>query len=383
MQWLVTLHIFLTGEKTDLFPLQLGMDIRTGPFIDWLSISQYHEGGCLAVDDGQIVRFKPDGTADWMVETRLKVAGSFDTSCYVRSDGHTVRFTGNPSRWCRPDNVFGYDLAGCLEVVNALLASVGLPPFSAGCFVPESLGDKGVQRSFWSGARVSRLDVTCNYEAGSDADARAVLAFLQRQQISGARGGLLGETTVQFMAGRRQSFKLYLKGHELKAHSKGDACEPVTAWAVDSGLLRAELTVRSTQLADIGAAWLGDLLGDGMSKVLRELDRKTEVLHRQAEVSTDPLAGLPRPVEATARRYMDGVNVRDSMPQSTFYKHRKALLHLFDIAVPPPHRLDPPVKPVILRPSVAPDWYSFARRTPVGVCTFGAVDLLRLDKKLA
>jgi len=357
------------------------MDIRTGPFVDWLTLSQYHEGGCLAVDDGHIVRFNPDGTADWMVETRLKVAGSYDTACYVRSDGHTVRFTGNPSRWCRPDNVFGYDLAGALEVVNGLLATVGLPPFTAGRYVPEEIGNDGPRRAFWTGARVSRLDLTRNYEAGSDADARGVLAFLARQQISGARGGLLGETTVQFMAGRRQSFKLYLKGHELKAHAKGDACEPVTAWAVDSGLLRAELTLRSTQLAHIGAAWLGDLEGEGMKRALHQLHSKTEVLRRQAEVTADPLAGLPRPVEATARRYMDGVNVRESMPQSTFYKHRKALLHLFDIAVPPPHRLDPPVKPIILRDSVAPSWYSFKRTAPVlKSFDFTDTDLAKLPK---
>lgn len=341
------------------------MDIRTGPFIDWLTISQYHEGGCLAIDDGQIVRFKPDGEPDWIASARLKVAGSFDTACYVRSDGHTVRFTGNPSRWCRPDNVFGYDLAGALDVVNGLLATVGLPPFTAGRYVAEDIGNDGIRPAFWTGARVSRLDLTRNYEAGSDTDARGVVAYLHRQQISGARGGLLGDTTVTFKGGgSRQIFKVYLKGPELKAHAKGEASEAVTAWATACGLVRAELTLKSNQLTHIGAAWLGDLLGEGMKRALHELDRKTEVLGRQAEVTTDPLAGLPRHLEATARRYMDGVNVRESMSRAAFYKHRKALLHLFDIAVPPPHRLDPPVKPIILRDAVAPSWYSFERTTP-------------------
>lgn len=337
------------------------MDIRTGPFIDWLSIRQYHDGGCPVVNDGELFRCSADGELVWNIGTRLKVEGSFDTSCYIRSDGHSVEFTGNPARWGREDNVFGYDLAGSLAIINGVLATVGLPSFSSGHRVEEYIDHDGVSRpAVWTGARVSRIDVTRNYEAGTDADARGVLAFLQRQQISGARGGLLGETTVQFTAGRRYSFKLYLKGHELRAHCKGEP-SAVTDWALSTGLLRAELTLRSTQLADLTASWLGDLEGDGMARVFSELDRKTDVLRRQAEVTVDPLAGLPRAVEATARRYMDGVNVRETMSRAAFYKHRKVLLHLFDIAVPPPHRLDPPVKPIILRDAVAPSWYSFSR----------------------
>ena len=37
-----------------------------------------------------------------------------------------------PSRWCRTDNVFGYDFTGLPHVINGIWLIRGLPPFSAG-----------------------------------------------------------------------------------------------------------------------------------------------------------------------------------------------------------------------------------------------------------
>lgn len=371
------------------------MEVRSGIFVDWLSISQEHPDAPV-FNDGQLVFFDPkpgdpDGTPGGIVNLRRKIEGSFETSVAVRSDGRRVEFSGNPSRWCRPDNVFGLDLAGCLEAVNSIMGSVGLPLFTAGDHIPAASINGEVRRAFWTGARVSRIDLTQNFEAGSEADGRAVLTYLKGQQVSGARGGLFGETTVQYSSGRpgsgrRSSFKVYLKGAELLAHGKGSPdVAALAAWASGAGLLRAELTLRSTQLGTIGAAWLGDLLGDGMANAKREFEKRVEVFGRHAEGVDDPFGGLPRHVEITARRYADGVDVRPPlMSRATFYKHRKALLARgIDIAVPPPVRLEVPVRPIIVRPAVAPSWYSFARTVPVRSCTFDVVDVLGVGKKVA
>lgn len=337
------------------------MEVRSGVFIDWLTIRQEHPQGCSAVNGGQVFSIDPDGVEEWRSAKRLKVPGSFETGLQVRSDGHAVEVSGNPSRWCRPDNVFGFDVAGCVEVINGALAAVGLPPFTAGHrrTVADAEGE-GVHK--WTGARISRIDVTENWVAGSDRDAREVLRYLQGQAMGARRGTLLGETTMMFGAGRRMAFKVYLKGAEMRAHGNGGE---VANWCESNGVVRVELTLRGMQLSTIGVPpYVGELLQEhAMAKIAAEFTKRCEVL-RRGEGAVDDLSALPKLVQLTAFKYRNGEDVRQDMNERTFYRHRKALLHLMDIAVPPPPRkAEPKVRPIILRPAVAPDWYSF-ERTP-------------------
>jgi II/X family phage/plasmid replication protein len=329
-------------------------------FVDWLSISQVHtEGGLPEVDAGCVMGINEGGELEWKTTRAVKHEGSFETSLNVRCDGHRVTFSGNVSRFGRPDNLFGFDFWECLDRVNAVLAHYSLPPFTAGKKI-ERIG-KGEVRIEWTGARVSRIDLTANYEAGSADDAHAVMQFLGSQHARRHEGRVLGqgETVAWGVGSRRQYWKAYIKHLELLRHGGGD--ERVIEHCASRGVVRFEGTLRSNALTDLGCAFLGDYeSGWAMGQLVKLFDQQTEIMHR-AQHSTDDLDELPRHLRATARDYMAGMDCSSVLSRRTFYRHRADLLpYGIDIAVRNVRPFQPRVRVIELRPAEVPSWYQLA-----------------------
>lgn len=348
---LVTRPVCLTGETFD----------DSAPFfVDWLTISQEHtQGGLPVVDAGAVWCVDEDGEVEWKTTKAVKHEGSWETSLAVKCDGFRVSLAGNVGRFGRRDNVFGFGLVECLRRANEVLAFYGLPPFTAGQQWHRIT--KGRVVSSWTGARISRIDLTANYEAGSHDNALAVLGYLATQHKGKQRGRTVPQgTTVDWGRGsRRQYWKAYVKATELQHHTPDrveliDHCQAV-------GLVRFEGTVRSNALSDLGAAYLGDYQrGWAMAQLIRLFNESSEILTR-AERVTDDLDALPRPLRATARDYLAGMDVRHVLSRPTFYRHRKALLPFgIDLAVANVMPFKPRVQVVELRPAQQPDWYQLA-----------------------
>jgi len=140
----------------------------------WLSLYQRHGSGLPVLSDGAFVRFDADGR---QLDTKLcrhPVRGSYETAIFLRCDGETVWFDGNVSRFGRPDNVFGFTFREALIKVNRILLENHLPPFSEGQRFITNL--RGNPRSEWTGATITRVDITQNFSAGSKADASYFMA---------------------------------------------------------------------------------------------------------------------------------------------------------------------------------------------------------------
>ena len=106
-------------------------------FCDWVSIYQAHtESGVELpkLNDGCFVRYDVHGAHESTTLKKLKVEGSHESAIFIRSDGVTVWFEGNVSKFGRQDNVFGFSFIDCLARINAILASLGLPPFGPSSF---------------------------------------------------------------------------------------------------------------------------------------------------------------------------------------------------------------------------------------------------------
>lgn len=326
-------------------------------FIDWLSLSQVHtSGGLPEVDSGCLLALNADGVLDWKTSKAVKHEGSYETSLNVRCDGYRVTFSGNVSRFGRTDNFFGFDFFECIEKVNEVLAHYGLPPFTPGQRRAEVKNGAIVET--WSGARVSRIDLTANFEAGSAENAHAVMQYLGSQHAPRQEGRVLGQgETVAFGVGsRRQYWKAYIKHLELKRHACADQklidhCESV-------GVVRFEGTIRSNALTDLGCAYLGDFeRGRAMPQLIQLFEEKKQVLNR-CQKTTDDLDLLPKAIRGTARDYLAGMDLTLSLSRTTFYRHRQALLpHGIDIAVRNIRPFQPRVKVVELRPAMVPAWY--------------------------
>lgn len=349
---LVTPPVCLTGETFG----------ESAPFfVDWLTITQEHpEGGLPLVDAGAVWATDETGEVKWRTVRRVQHEGSFETSISVKCDGSRIELSGNVGRFGRPDNVWGFDLWACLDKANGVLLAYGLPPFTAGTKWHRA-GRDGKVSVCWTGARISRIDLTANYETGSPANAHALLQYLGTQHKAKQRGRTVGEgTTVEWGRGsRRQYWKCYDKAAEMKYHGCTDTRLIEHVKAV--GLVRLEGTIRSNALTELGCAYLGDYeAGWSMPQLIRLFNESAEILSR-AERKTDDLDELPRPLRATARDYLAGMEMRQVLSRPTFYRQRKALLpYGIDIAMTNVAPFKPRVQVIELKPAARPNWYQLA-----------------------
>lgn len=330
-------------------------------FVDWLSLHQEHAQELPVVSAGVVWATDEDGQVKWKTIKASTIEGSHETSVQVRCDGHKVTFTGNVSRFCRPDNVFGFGLDRCLEIVNDILDGLKLPPFTVGeKFYRTVKGAHGASlKAAWTGCHVTRIDLTANYEAGSLSLARAYMEWLATQQGSRIKVGTHGDgETVDWGRGSRALYsKVYLKSAELHAHGGDthliDHCEAV-------GLIRFEVTVKATWLHNAGMNYLGGL---DMGELVNLFNQRAEVLTR-ATHTTDDLQSLPGPLRRTARDYLAGDDLERHLSLRTFQRHRAALLpYGIDISVKRNvHDFKPRVRTIEVRPATVPSWYDFERK---------------------
>lgn len=364
----VTRHFSLTNEtdtpKNGNIPSAEG-----GIFCDWISIYQTHGQGLPKVNDGAFMRFDGEGQHESTTLRKLRIDGSFESACFVRSDGETVHFEGNVSKFGRPDNVFGYSFVECIDRINALLRSLNLPPFTAGNRMQVTNKD-GDYRTAYTGARITRLDLTQNFQAGSSENAYAFMRFLGMQQASRLKTGTYGEgETVDFGRGSRRVYsKAYLKGPELLRHAKrkndpqNPNCrvydpylEKLAAWCSEVGLVRFETTYKSTFLIDNCLNYLG---GFDMPTLLKDFETRKEVFTR-ATCEQDQLTDLDLKTLAVYRMWQAGDDLTTKVSRATFYRHRRSLLsHGIDIAIKSNViKFEPRTRVITLAPVPVPAFY--------------------------
>lgn len=351
------------------FPRELRFE-QTHSFCDWVSIYQTHSD--LAVDlpkvnDGAFVRYNADGSHECTTLKKFKVEGSHSTGVFVRCDGKTVWFEGNVSKFGRLDNVFGFSFEQCIARINVILAGLGLPGFSAGTSFRSQVNDK---LSF-TGARITRLDLTANHETGSVENAQAVMRQLAMQQASRLKTGTYGEgETVDFGRGSRRIYsKAYLKHVELLRHMRKNSKGPQTefsrpvdpyvdqlaAWCSSVGLVRFETTYKSTFLIDSNQNFLGGL---DMRYLERDFLQRQEVLTR-ANTDVDELSALDKKTLGVYRMWQAGDDLTAKFSRTAFYRHRAALLPFgVDIAIKSNVlSFQPRVRVIKLAPACVPSFY--------------------------
>lgn len=314
-------------------------------FCDWVSIYQAHDGGTLPkINDGAVIKIDSHGETICTTLKKFKIEGSHETCIHVRCDGTTVWFEGNVSKFGRQDNVFGFSLQNCIERINALLGTMGLPPFTNGTKTQIRCAGGG-DRIGYTGAKITRLDLTANFETGSKENAFAFMRHIASQQASRLKTGTYGEgETVDFGRGSRRVYsKAYLKHAELLRHMKKQS-GPDTAystpfdpyvkdladWCASVGLVRFETTYKSTFLIDQHFNFLGSI-------DMRHLESdflERQQIFTQATCEIDELSDLEPKSLAIYRMWQAGDDLTTKFKKSAFYKHRSRLLPFgVDIAI--------------------------------------------------
>ena len=107
-------------------------------FIDWLEIEQdfgidIPNEVLLSIFDFGLVGIHLDtGEMQSGIKTgTYHHKGSYCDEVSLKISGSVIRMAGNPSRWGRVENVFGFDTVdSCVSCFNSILSSLKLPIFT-------------------------------------------------------------------------------------------------------------------------------------------------------------------------------------------------------------------------------------------------------------
>lgn len=343
--------------------------------VDWLSISEKHPAGGLPVW-GEDCLLKYDlatgeTLAKWI--TGYQHPGSYDSSLRVRCDGSRVEVSGNPSRWNRPDNVWGFETVQEAAVVyDRVLESLGLPPFDheGGEVVRRTASGLGIAL----GARISRVDLACNYSLGEAADVSWWLRWLSSYCWRGRPGEVYPKTklaeTAAWYGSKRVVVKWYNKAAEMRAHGSG--AKEVMQYLEMNSAVRYEIELMSRELTERGLWRLGAWDRVMMSELMCEYDWTERM--QIGEFTMDKIekrlieSGVSvrtaHAVQGTVMLWQSGYDIRALMSQATWYRHRSLVLKYLGIDISQAMNVDRlPLKCRVVKPAPLsiPDWYQRPR----------------------
>lgn len=329
-------------------------------FIDWLTISQLHaeREELLPIHQGGIVvHYDALGNARHEIVRSATFTGSHETSIRIKSDGRHVSLSGNVGRYGRPDNLFNLGWRETVAKANRMVLAKGLPIFSAPRTRTSALEPEGF------GARVSRLDITCNFATGSESQARALIRWLANRSVSRMKKGRAGDESVWWV-NTRHMLKAYIKHIEMAKHGTPED-DPVYQWCKQQGVVRVEIELKRRLLSDEGLKNIETITQEKLEKIFHQ---ETEIF-RRVDRSDEPdiLDALPPKSRIYAAAWFAGDDLVTLTSRATLFRHAKVLRE-YGIDIMEPRNVEKfPVKVQVveLKPLAPPDWYKFEDDQPL------------------
>tara|TARA_R110002073_G_scaffold93196_1_gene217849 strand:+ start:1520 stop:2659 length:1140 start_codon:yes stop_codon:yes gene_type:complete len=371
-------------------------------FIDKLVMHQdYPEGDLPVVGKHGILRHDI-ATGEKISDSvnSLQHEGSFSSSLQIRCTGSSVTVSGNPSRFNRSDNLWGFTtIEQCAQVYNQLLTEYGLPPFRRCTGVWHGQTPDGKKsRLITDGAIIRHIDWTRNHRVGQGRE----LAFLRGASTQTIGRGLQpylypNGATVDWgshklkVKGEGSTYrydKLYIKAEDLIAHRAKRLkqasprqiryYERLIEHCKDCGIVREEQSKKASFLKKHGTlAFYGIAQEQDYLPYLNDIEtalRRLEVSYMTYETIAERLIeeGIcastqsANATESYALKWLHGSPLDKS--KSQYHVHRARLLELgVDISMPHDiSRLPPQIRShevIDLKLAEVPDWYQMPKLT--------------------
>lgn len=320
-------------------------------FCDWFTASEFHpEKRFPALVSGVAAQFDGQGNCRFERAIPARHTGSFETSVGIYCDGHRVGLSGNVGRFGRADNLFNLGWGATRKKADRILSAFSLPALQSR---PAEVRPAHDGAPDLRGGTLARVDLTCNFSAGSDAQARRVIQWLAGQSLKRAKRGYSGDQSV-WWSNTRMMLKAYRKGPEMKARG-GDA--ELIEWANDCGIVRVEVELKRRELQERGLREIGEVTQDKLEAVFHECIEP----FRRVDSSDEPdiLAAIPSRSRAYAAAWLAGQDIRLLCSQATLYRHARVLRDYgLDVLEPRNiERFPVKVRVIDLAPVSVPDWY--------------------------
>ena len=349
--------------------------------------------GWLLAGDGD-----GDLDVDFATAKFVQHMGSFETSLQVRCENGIVSVRGNPSAFGRLDNLFGVGIDEGIEIYNQVLESLGLPLFSAGEVLRHWVQNEERTHEEYNGAHITRADVTRNLAVGAG-NVRAFNQWAAGQKTHRSSPGDLAlaqfakwEFSTVYLSDSKlfANVKIYDKAAALQERSlpeyvkkvqrarkagnisvgeaqclikeAEDYLDHLAAHCAEVGVARLEVSYRSRWFTQKGLGYW--MPGEAEAAIFDQAELEMDKLLSRAVVhQADADDGLTRSEKGVLADWRAGQNVRDSMPLSSFYRVRGAIMKKagHDIAARP-LTAQPSKRPVYFQMRAlsladAPVWY--------------------------
>lgn len=284
-------------------------------FYDWLACYQDFDYQLpIVADDGYVFVDLVNDEYGKVRQNRIHHEGSYSTSIVVHVKDNRLVVSGNPSRFNRLENLFGYtSLDACFAVYNNILRDLGLPEF-AKCsrlgHVQSVRADGSVKLTpVVNGAVITTLHITSNQAVGAGC-VDTYLKALSSQSYLHRRARLHpdGKTTdwLSDLGNAREIYpSVYDKAHELAKHALpnikrkfGDTSDEynylnqIIEYCRINGVTRHELKLNSPYLKKHNLCYYGLSDFSSLSSIFSEfmdIDQKLKVNHMDLITITQSL----------------------------------------------------------------------------------------------
>ena len=322
--------------------------------------------------------------------------GSYCDQVSIKIRGSVIRMEGNPSRWGKVENLFGFSgIDSCIACFNNILALLRLPLFTRCTEVFYSQAKEGSKTTKYSnGAIIKRIDITTNKAVGKGNERTFIKALSQmRYRNSIGRLHTNGFTTDWLSAKGKANLIYpccYIKHEEMKLNSytkiknKFEGTEEfeyykkVLNHCEENGVVRFEqkLHSRFLQREDLQFWGISDFSPLGkLGKIQEEFlnmpkSLRVNKMTRQSiaeQLLFDGVVDNPRQARTTAdyaMRWAEGDDLFD-VAERTFKRHR-ARLRKIGIDIATLCDMDKfqctrviSTKEIMLRDYKAPDFYQY------------------------
>lgn len=302
-------------------------------FIDWITLSAENDGRWPIVNNGYSVHYDQREQPENTTERFLQVEGSYSSKATVRCTHELLEISFNPSRYHKPENLFGVTYEQAIQVTNAMLEEIGLQPLQE--------------------FTVTRFDVTLNIETGSKRNLQEYLR--QGRKIKLPRMKTIGRWNNPEYKNSRKRIKIYDKADELEDNALKDAkrwkhrykitevqeeehhLERCRAYCEKRGIARVELQLGRHWLDDNNLRESKDI---NHEKLVEHFMKQTEGIIKSVEEFEE--ADLEWPYIGTYYLWKSGENPAEHMSKNTYYKHRNHIRDAtgIDIAIHPAEDLE-------------------------------------------
>jgi len=358
-------------------------------FIDYLDVSQHHLNLDLPIV-AQEIKTSTDTETGLVRQsvTMKRYQGSYSSVISVKCDGSTVSVSGNPSRWGRPDNLYGLTtFEQCIQVYNTILISIGLPPFTKCTRFDWLQGSDGKKATLTTdGALFSRVDWTRNFSVGKGNEkdfirgissysiGKGIKPFLYSNGHTvtwGGKGSLWYQKVYNKSEDLRKNLKSQLKANPHLPSEDKSYLQKLIEYCDQKGIVRDEKEFKSRLLRKEDLCFYGLTKESDFNKYLTDIDKIIE----RIEMSTVDYVTISdqlldkrivksrqaaNATQACAMAWLHNQNI--SLQKSSYYVHKSRLLQL-GIDISNPHDVTKGIpqlkrqREIVITDVTPPPWY--------------------------